>query len=72
MMPTSAEASPRGTFGARRAVWGFAARWAALRPRVLAGEMSRRAAARMLGVSEGTLRRLLAGEQAGAGVPVPA
>ncbi len=39
---------------------GFAWEWAQLRPQVLAGTMSRRAAARALGISTSALRRLLA------------
>jgi DNA invertase Pin-like site-specific DNA recombinase len=51
---------------------GFANRWATLRPRVLTGEMSRRQAARALGVSDGTLRRLLASDAVPEGSPIPA
>jgi DNA invertase Pin-like site-specific DNA recombinase len=51
---------------------GFEERWAALRPRVVAGDVSRRAAARTLGVSDGTLRRLLAGTDVPEGSPIPA
>ena len=42
------------------------------RPRVLAGQMSRPAAARTLGVSDGTLRRLLAAADFPEGSPIPA
>jgi len=39
---------------------GFEDQWAKFRPGVLKGEISRRAAARALGISTSTLRRLLA------------
>ena len=58
---------PGGTW-----VDGFEERWAALRPRVLAGEVSRRAAARTLGISDGTLRRLLTGPEVLEDSPIPA
>ena len=41
---------------------GFAAKWAALRPRVIARTISQRAAAAELGVSASTVRRLLIAE----------
>ncbi|MHB8324797.1 MAG: recombinase family protein [Candidatus Dormibacteria bacterium] len=41
---------------------GFRRRWAQVRPSVLAGEMSRRAAARELGVGAATISRLLTEE----------
>jgi DNA invertase Pin-like site-specific DNA recombinase len=51
---------------------GFAERWKALRPQVVTGKVSRRAAARALGVSDGTLRRLLADEAVLDASPIPA
>jgi putative DNA-invertase from lambdoid prophage Rac len=51
---------------------GFAEGWATLRPRVLAGEISRRTAARMLGIGDSTLRRLLASAAVPEGALVPA
>ncbi len=50
---------------------GFEARWGALRPRVLAGEVGKKQAARALGVSKSTVLRLLraAGEAEGMEVP---
>jgi DNA invertase Pin-like site-specific DNA recombinase len=38
---------------------GFLGQWAVLRPRVLAGEVSKKQAARTLGVSKSTILRLL-------------
>jgi DNA invertase Pin-like site-specific DNA recombinase len=51
---------------------GFEERWAELRPRVLAGLVGRREAARLLGVAPSTLRRLLQTASDGDGSPLPA
>jgi DNA invertase Pin-like site-specific DNA recombinase len=50
---------------------GFEERWTALRPRVLAGEVGRREAARVLGVAPSTLRRLLHDSGRDGGMQIP-
>lgn len=50
---------------------GFDRRWARIRPQVEAGAMSRRAAAKALGIGQATLRRLLADGSAPEGEASP-